>query len=247
MEQQYGDYCKQVCSVLKKATPKEKSSLSEELLDHMESHAEALVELGWDPKEARTYSIQAMGDPETVGQQYDEKLSSFWLWCGRVLWVACILFAVLMLDPFIGNWGMMKSHLNARWNPYDNDPEYVEKGNMLWSDKVDIRVPTPSGKQVIRVYEVQLIGDCDWSGEWYQAIVSVVSYPKNPLGKRTELFEYMTIGGLGQGGFSAYNYAYRRLSTEVEKGQETVELVIQREETGTDIRVEIPLSWEDIP
>ena len=62
----YNAYCKQVCSVLKKATQKEKSALSEELLDHMESHAEALIELGWDPEEARTYAVQAMGDAETV-------------------------------------------------------------------------------------------------------------------------------------------------------------------------------------
>ena len=247
MEQQYSEYCNQVCSVLKKATKKEKASLVDELMDHMESHTEALIELGWDLEEARTYAIQAMGDAETMGRQYDEKLSSFWLWCGRLLRVACILFAALMLDPVIGNWGMMNSHLNARWNPYDHDPEYSGKGNVLWSDKVDISVPTPSGKHVIRVYEVQLIGDSDWSGEWYQAIVSVVSYPKNPFGHTTDLFGYMTIGGLGQGGFSAYNHAYRRLSAEGETGQKPVELLIQRQETDTDIRIEIPLNWEDIP
>jgi len=81
----YEAYCADVCAVLKKATQKEKDALSEELLDHMASHAEALVELGWNPEEARDYAIQAMGDAETVGRQYDEKLSTFWLWCGRVL------------------------------------------------------------------------------------------------------------------------------------------------------------------
>ena len=44
----YESYCTDVCAVLKKATQKEKDALSEELLDHMASHAEALVELGLD-------------------------------------------------------------------------------------------------------------------------------------------------------------------------------------------------------
>ncbi len=241
----YQAYCNRVCSVLKKATKKEKSSLSEELLDHMESHAEALVELGWDPQEARDYAVEAMGDPETVGRQYDEKLSSFWLWCGRVLRVLCILLAVLMLEQITGNWLGLRSHFEARWDPYNHGPESSVHGNVLRCDRVDIPVPTPSGKQVIRVYQTQLVSD--WTGENYKVIVSVVGYPKNPLGTKSDLLSYMTMDGYHGSSASAPGYAYHRLSAEVEKGQESVELVIYREATGTDIRVEIPLYWEDIP
>ena len=240
----YQAYCNRVCSFLKKATRKEKESLSEELFDHMESHAEALIELGWDPDQARTHSIQAMGDPEVVGREYDKTLSSFWLWCGYVMRVLCIVIAVLMLGRITDRWWTVRDVITARWEPTASGYGSNVNAELVWSEEMDIRVPTPSGKHVIRVYLTKLY---QWSDGSYAAQVFIVGYPKNPLGTKSDLLRYMTMDGYAGGRFSSAAVEYHSLDARVEKGQESVELVICREETGTDIRVKIPLNWEEIP
>ena len=240
----YQAYCNRVCSFLKKATKKEKASLSEELYDHMESHAEALVELGWDPEEARIYAIQAMGDAEIVGKQYDEKLSSFWLWCGYVVRVLCVGLTVMMLSRVIRPGWMLQDMVTARWAPSKSGYGSNVKAELVWSEEMNLRVPTPSGKHVIRVYLTELYR---WSDGSYGVQVFVVSYPKNPLGSRTVLLDHMTMDEYAGGGYNSPAVSFRSLDARVEKGQESVELVIYREVTGTDIRVDIPLNWEDIP
>lgn len=240
----YQAYCNRVCSFMKKATENEKESLSEELFDHMESHAEALIELGWDPDQARIHSIQAMGDAETVGRQYDEKLSSFWLWCGYVMRALCIVIAALMLVRIADYWWTVRDVITARWNPAASGYGSNVNADLIWSEEMDLRIPTPSGKHVIRVYLTELY-QC-WDGS-YTAQIFVVGYPKNPLSSKSDLLKYMTIDGYGGGRFSSAAVTYHSLAAKVEKGQESVELVICREETGTDIRVDIPLNWEEIP
>ena len=240
----YQAYCNRVCSFLKKATKKERDSLSEELFDHMESHAEALIELGWDPDQARIHSIQAMGDAETVGRAYDKTLSSFWLWSGYVMRALCMVIAVLMLGRIADRWWTVRDVITARWDPTASGYGSHVDADLVWSEEVDLRVPTPSGKHVIRVYLTELY---QWSDGSYTAKVFVVGYPKNPLGIKSDLLRYMTMDGYAGGRFSSAAVEYHSLSARVEKGQESVELVICREETGTDIRVDIPLHWEEIP
>lgn len=239
----YQAYCNRVCAVLKKATQKEKDALSKELLDHMESHTDTLVDLGWDPQEARIYAIQAMGDPEMVGRQYDEKLSTFWLWCGYVMRALCIAIAALMLVRITNSRWMVKEVITARFDPADSGYGSTVKADLVWSEEMDLRVSTPSGKHVIRVYLTELY---QWSDGSYSVQIFVVGYPKNPLGVKSELLNYMDMDGYAGGRFSSAVVEYHSYDVRVEKGQRSVELEICREETNTDIRVEIPLNWEEI-
>lgn len=190
------------------------------------------------------YSIQAMGDAETVGKQYDEKLSSFWLWCGRVMRVSLLVLALLMVGQVTNRQALWSDYFNARWNPHIYAKEEIKGIEPLWSEKMDIRVPTPSGKHVIRVYQTHLYQSSDGR---YNTIVYVVSYPKNPFGTKTDLLRYMTMDGYPGSGFSSGSFAFYDFLARVEKGQKSVELVIHREVTDTEIRVEIPLNWEEMP
>ena len=47
----YRDYTNAVCACLRHATPKEKQAVAQELQDHLDDHAAALVEAGWDRSE----------------------------------------------------------------------------------------------------------------------------------------------------------------------------------------------------
>lgn len=234
----YQSYCKQVCSVLKKATQKEKSALSEELLDHMESHAEALIELGWDPEEARTYAIQAMGDAETVGRQYDEKLSSFWLWCGYVVrWALIVFILFLLLNGVLGvKLHHMMENLEARQNPEKVHIDNILRESFLYDRSMDLTIE--QGAQYVHVYRVEthFIPERDQ----YFAAVYVVNYAKNPLeytGVNSYIEGYRGYAGQGSAGAS-----YRRYTVYVEEGQPFVMLVIPV--PGEDTRVQIPIPWE---
>lgn len=241
----YESYCTDVCAVLKKATQKEKDALAEELLDHMASHAEALVELGWDPEEARAYAIQAMGDAETVGRQYDEKLSTFWLWCGRVLRTALVVqLAALLLTgvlylPVI----RVYNNLKARWFPqmeYDAANRSVAGKELLIRQELDLLITVEH--QRVRIYQLDVY--YDEFEDQYQVTVYTVRYAQNPL-QYTFLDAAQLEGeyfGTGHGpiGVSYYNHG-----AVIEPGQESVTLTILR--IGEDIEVEIPIEWEVIP
>lgn len=241
----YDSYCKQVCSVLKKATQKEKTALSEELLDHMESHAEALIELGWDPEEARTYAIQAMGDAETVGRQYDEKLSSFWLWCGCVARIVLILLMGWILTfPVWGKGINVYYNLEARLEAarYTISAQREENPSM-WRP-LDVEIPLEH--DVLRFYCGELIYNED--RELYSVGIRGVSYAKNPFRLAGPWLGYVEIEGFrSTGGGSSGACQSRNWWGQVQMGQEYVVLTIKRESTGTDIRVEVPLPWEGLP
>ena len=242
--QTYDAYCARVCAALKKATPKEKSSLSEELLDHMESHAEALMELGWDPEEARTYSIQAMGDPETVGRQYDEKLSSFWLWCGRVLRVVLILYLVYLLwGPAQQKYQDAQDNLQAR-----TDPQWGINGMVIpgrdrkpWiSEPVDITIPL--GAQWLRIYRLELYEIPERDD--YSIVVFTVTYAENPL-QATHVIQ-PKLEREGTIAFDSSNGAiYQALFGVVEEGQPYIGLRIPQ--IGEDTLIQIPIPWEVTP
>ena len=237
MEQQYSEYCKQVCAVLKKATKKEKASLSEELLDHMESHAEALIELGWDPEEAHTYAIQAMGDAEVVGRQYDEKLSSFWLWCGRVLRVVLIVSFILLLSGPVGTRiHQIRNNLQARWHPekeYGSDS--VDSGLLF---QLPMKRVIQQGAQCIQIYRVETYYNS--AKERYEAEIYTVSYAKNPW--EYTMMKDPYLERWGHSGYGTAGAVYRNYKILVEEGQEFVVLTIPI--PGEDTQVQIPIPWE---
>ena len=245
MERLYQEYCDQVCAALKKATRKEKASLTQELTAHMEDHVEALVELGWDPQEAMDYAVEAMGDPEIVGRQYDEKLSSFWLWVGYVFRGLVIVLTIwLLLFPVWSKWIDVYNNLRARWF-FDEDGHDSTVGKKVLK-RQDLDLEIPLEKDVFRIYRTELFYEA--SKNSYAVCVYAVSYAKNPLDPAGFWLGYANVENFYAGGGSS-NWAVgtRAWKATVEKGQEFAVLTIDREETDTHIRVEIPLDWEGIP
>ena len=244
-ENAYKEYCRQVRSALKKATQKERASFTEELLDHMESHAETLMELGWEPEEARDYSVQAMGDPVMVGRQYDEKLSSFWLWAGRVLSVCAVILAICVLSGTHSMYGsFLGKNLEARQitEPYRWVLSSIEGRQWGNTQLVDIEIPLE--KHTIRIYGVELVY---FGGEVYQCRVYLTGYSHNPFDPNFKLLQYASIEGFyGGGGDSYWSSFYYDYYGNVEAGQESLMFRIQREFPYMDVCVEIPLDWEGL-
>lgn len=239
-EQAYEDYCSQVCDVMQKATKAERRCLTEELTDHMESHVEALLEEGWPEDEAVRYAVEAMGDPETVGRQYDEKLSSFWRICGVMLrWILILMVVNLLTGPVRVSFIQFYDSLMARWNPHLKYEDTMREGTLARRD-LDIRIPR-EGRQT-NVYRLDLGYDAQREG--YFVAVYTVTYADNPLhliGSDLMKLEHCFQGSRGTGyGGTEYYIQY----ADIEKGDTSIGLTIYR--LGEDIQVEIPVDWEGI-
>ena len=244
-ENVYEEYCRQVRNALKKATRKERASFTEELLDHMESHAEALMELGWEPEEARDYSVQAMGDPQMVGRQYDEKLSSFWLICWYALRLILIVMAVWIPFIFLIDQGSAVCYnLQARWNKDPAWVDYSQGVDVLGRQTLEIEIPLD--RHTVRIFREEIY--YEEARERYMACIYTVYYSNNPFHRGSRLItNWSGVEGFDGGGGTLYmNSGYQAYYGEVEKGQDHVVFYIEHEATDTHIQVKVPLDWEGI-
>lgn len=237
----YEEYCKQVRRSLKKATRKERDSLTEELLDHMESHAEALVELGWESEEARDYAVQTMGDPETVGRQYDEKLSSFWLVCWYILRGVLIVLVVLLAFVFALRGESVFDNLRARWTEDTDWINFFYKRTVLSQQALDIEIPMEH--HTLRLFRIDI---CDVGNEgYYEVGVWAVNYANNPFyEQRGPAMSWSGIEGFDAIASGPGHLVY---SGRVEKGVDHLNFYMESDVADIHIQVEIPLDWEEIP
>jgi len=65
MDPRFTEYGAAVCAFVRHATAKEKAAIRKELADHMEDHAQALIDGGFPEDHAARVALESMGDPET--------------------------------------------------------------------------------------------------------------------------------------------------------------------------------------
>lgn len=84
-------YADTVCQSLKNATQRERKAIRQELEDHLTDHAEALVESGWDEAHATQHALDAMGDPNTIGEELNKAFPLRWFVLSRLTLAAFLL------------------------------------------------------------------------------------------------------------------------------------------------------------
>lgn len=84
-------YADTVCQSLKNATQRERKAIRQELEDHLTDHAEALIESGWDEAHATQHALDAMGDPNTVGEALNKAFPLRWFVLSRLTLAAFLL------------------------------------------------------------------------------------------------------------------------------------------------------------
>ena len=238
MNENYNFFCDRVCSYIDHATEKEKRQIHKELSDHIEDHAQALIEMGRTPEEAHAAAIVAMGDPEEIGREMNKQYPYIWLFLSRATAVVAIILALLLLSPIRDMANRVSDNLSARNRPMEVWGEYGES--------IDIRVELPEND--IAYFYSRDIGQMD-NGK-YLALIGVCAYDDNPFGrvsKNALNFRLELKDGFFQptaGGFLGYATQHKRMSIEVEKLQDSVELCYSH--MGEVIWVEIPLNWEGV-
>lgn len=110
-------YAKTVCALLHHATQREKEAVQQELEDHLTDHAEALVEAGWDEAHATQHALDAMGDPQEVGQELSKAFPFRWLLLSRLAFWALVLAAAIALWSFVPALAGLPDRLQAQFAP----------------------------------------------------------------------------------------------------------------------------------
>lgn len=237
------DFYDEVLSHIRYATLEERQAIRAELEGHVEDRAEALEAAGYDPQEAKSRSLAAMGDPEVIGKGLDKQYSRFWLILSRAaaVGVAVLCISLVMAYP-LHRLYFLKENLTARWAPTVSGFNSVKEkaGTTGWDPEVKVKI----GNDILSVYWVAL------DREKGEAEVYLCNYDQNPFGQASDqLGGYVYISSANGersrsgGGGSTGGAAYRRLN-EIPVTPEEDHLLLTYDRFGEHIALEIPLRWE---
>ena len=144
-------------------SPKERQSARQELLDHMEDHAEALMSTGLPRSRALEQAVAAMGDPKTVGKHlrraHQPVLTRLLQGMRAVLITLVCLFAlramicVINRDPPLPLWiwGNPQNAVSSV-NPFRIPPETAQQDLLLARRVVHPHTRTQIGDYTVTVH-----------------------------------------------------------------------------------------------
>ncbi|MDO4517503.1 MAG: permease prefix domain 1-containing protein [Bacillota bacterium] len=244
MDDHFQNYGNAVCKYINHATGREKDSIRAELAAHMEDHAQALMDAGYDEDHARNAALTAMGDPAEVGKALNREYPLRWLILSRLFLTLAVCTGLLLLLAFPGG---VYASLVARTAPMQSGYHTVSIPAEELTP-MDIKQTFPNG-DVLWVYATAITGDDD---QGYTAHIYTSSYNKNPLRD-----PYYGVGALlfttdassdvlprsgGGGGTHGAAYFHRTFDC-IPKG---ASLLGHYDQYGTEFTIEIPLPWEEV-
>ena len=172
MDPRFTEYGAAVCTFVRHATAKEKEAIRKELADHMEDHAQALIDGGFPEDHAYRVAVESMGDPEAVGRELDKEYPRRW---GVLVTVFQIMLLLLGTNLLIFSGYYLPNYLGhtleARFDPMSGHSYIPTHAGDVYP--LDLRQELPGGT-VLYVYGVAR-NDKD------QVWVYTVSYPQNPF------------------------------------------------------------------
>ena len=244
----FKEFCDGVLREIPRATGAERNDIRLELTDHLLEHRDILVERGYEPLEAERRAIAAMGDPTEIGKAWNEKLSPFWLWLGRV----CILLVVVLVwNNLSGVTWRIERSVKALEVRHAEDAgtriDPMQGCDLLWEE--DPGIEKNFGEHIIRVHRVQLWEDRHIEAPVYTARLYFVSYHKNLLGKSLNMnaFHRMEFDGgedRGGGGGETVYATWLDANVQVKPGRETVRATLDYH--GNHFETDIRLDWGEL-
>lgn len=155
------EYCARVLAGLRHLSRRERAAVRRELEEHIEDHAQALLDLGYDEKLAEERTMAAMGDPAEVAREMAKQYPRGWNVVAGVSLALCVfvLFSVLSSSSNRKMIGYAWDSVVYRISP--PGPETVVAGTVSppgiepvsgVAEAVDIR--RTIGDNVLRVYRI---------------------------------------------------------------------------------------------
>lgn len=244
MKDTYKAFCDQVIAAIPRATGKEENEIRQELLDHLEDHVLDMMERDWSEEEAAARAVACMGDPAEIGKAWNDQLSPFWLWAGRLAKTATILLLLIALLPALARFRGVFLNLEARWSDLDGHRYGMDESVKVW--ELDERVEM--GKFHIRFFQAAL----DPAEDGCALRVRSVIYADNPLYDTTMRVMDGATGDLGEGwragGGSSQGNAVWYYDFVYPLGEERPESVnMSTTNDHGSFSVDFSIDWSDVP
>ena len=155
------EYCARVLAGLRHLSRRERAAVRRELEEHIEDHAQALLDLGYDEKLAEERTMAAMGDPAEVAREMARQYPRGW----RIVTGMSLALCVFVLFSVLSN-NYNRRMIGYAWDSvfyraFPPGPETVIAGTVApqgiepvsgVSEAVDIR--RTIGNDVLRVYRI---------------------------------------------------------------------------------------------
>ena len=241
------EFCDQVLKQVRHATMDEKQSIRQELLDHIEDHANALKEAGYTQEEASSCALSAMGNPEEIGRDLNKQYPLGWLVLSRAALILIILlsFSTLMMLPVMGH---TFDSLQARIDPTKSN-FYSTRNEDSGPTTYPLNIKVPIGNDILYIYKAMLQAGEDDKGN---ITIYACNYDRNPFGiasqsllnclkAETASGENILISSGGGAGNAGVNYWDFR-SLPVTRSE--TELYLTYDRYGVQMRVAVPILWE---
>ena len=248
MDKRFQHYGETVCQFVSHATRKEKKAIQAELAAHMEDHALALLDSGYDQDHALATAVASMGDPEEVGKALNKEYPLLWLILSRGLLIAIVLL-VLSLGSFAreGFYGL-RDTLQARIAPMDCP--YLETESLTTLPPLaPVDLLHPIGEDsILSIFGIGLSAQEDGT---YDAFVCAVNYPESIWGHSGLYANKLEFSSNERGyehvlffagGSDKAMYAFYRIP-ELMFGNT---LTAKYDHFGTAYTLDLPLPWEEV-
>lgn len=161
-------YCARVLSGLRGLSRREREEVRAELADHMEDHAQALLDLGYDEQLAEERTLASMGDPAEVARELAKQYPRRWR---VVTGVSLVLCAFVLFSAFSSSFnrkmaGYAWESIVCRFSPWETEEiaagmDYLREPYFPVSgvtEAVDIR--RDIGDEVLWIYRIT-VGEQD--------------------------------------------------------------------------------------
>lgn len=170
MDPRFETYAASVCQQVRYATKREQAQIRKELTDHMEDHAQALLDGGFPENHAYRAAVESMGDPETVGRALNKEYPLHWLLLSRGLLVVIPILAVLLVFLVAQSWTTWE----AKMNVLDQAHESISRPNDEAIYPLELSHPV-TDDTILTIYGIR-----PWQqdGSW-SVYLCVTSYPKH--------------------------------------------------------------------
>lgn len=177
------EYSAQVLGALRQVTAAEKDAIRQELEDHMEDHACALMDCGYSAEEAQASAVEAMGDPVEMARELDQQYPLFWLVVKRAAATLTILLSLLfLLGSLFPLWGSLRARFpqQALGGSFSQEELQALPSDLdeIWLSQ-PLRAHMRIGSDVVQVYALHL-GTLDGQSA---AELCVSAYDRLPGGR----------------------------------------------------------------
>lgn len=225
------EYLDAVSAELKRLTPSERAAVRAELAAHMEDHAAALTDCGYDAAEAETLAAEQMGDPAETGRAIARLYRPFWLWAERVARVLVVLLCVHCALNVVSLGGVFGSIRARSCKPEE-------------SSAVALDECMEFGNDVVRLY-----GVCRYQEDSEDGVeLFLCAYDRLPTGVVDQnIWTWLTATGnggertryAGGSGWSNANVTYRRLRVPLEADDALLTLRCERFGDAAELTIDL--------